>query len=717
MQIRKLNSWTLSLGLVAALALLVVAASFAQPQPVFRIGVLDDERGPISRGAQLAVKKINDSGGVRGADGTMFRLELVVQSTGGGSQLAQAVAAIQQASVIAILGPATTEEVLSGLAILQTANVPVLTPAIGDTVVASDASGNLFRTRAAEVLMGRALANYLVDDLRLQQIVTVQMDLQSTAGVVGFTTALASRGVPAQSSILFESGMDVGQLANTVITANPQIAVAYGPTGLAAELYTTLRQSGWRGLYAYNQAERAEFRDAIPLNQLEGILGVTTWPLAAHDPAGTLFMNEFAWAFGETPGPIEAASYDAVTLLAAAIGLPGDLRSTLPQLNNVQGVQGLLSPAQLSRGETSNSVAIIQLGPLGGPQVNARYAGNQRIPDVGITIPTAQPSPTATPEGVVLTIKSAVQNVRTGPGLQYDILGQLRQGQQARVIGATRDFTWVVIEFRGQNGWLATSLLDIFGDLSTLPIIQPPPAPTPGPPTATPSPQPFADIVVLGASPAVMTRGQQFNLVVTVQNRGSSNAGQFGVAASFPPDNVYSGVTLNQGLGAGQTTTLTLSGTLNGTTGIYSAIIVADLNQEINEGPDGEANNDDFIIVYRLDRAVLNSGTLTLNPGGTLSLEGAGAADVQWNATGTSLDFPSPPGGSGMYIITGVATLNDVYFALINPSLANTFNLNVALLPNAFIGIVTAEGNRGVMHVDSVVSGGPISLSYRVYQP
>ena len=81
------------------------------------------------------------------------------------------------------------------------------------------------------------------------------------------------------------------------------------------------------------------------------------------------------------------------------------------------------------------------------------------------------------------------------------------------------------------------------------------------------------------------------------------------------------------------------------------------------------------------------------------------------------MDFPAPPVGSGMYIMTGVASLNDVYYDLINTTLTNTYNLNVALLPNAFIAIVTAEGNRGVMHVDSVVAGGPITLSYRVYQP
>src|SRR5690606_6416465 len=107
-------------------------------------------------------------------------------------------------------------------------------------------------------------------------------------------------------------------------------------------------------------------------------------------------------------------------------------------------------------------------------------------------------------------------------------------------------------------------------------------------------------------------------------------------------------------------------------TGVYDVVIVADLNQQVNEGPTGEANNGGFTFRYRLDRPVLNSGTLTLNPGGLLSLEGAGTADIQWNGTGTSLDFPVPPPGSEMYIIPNITNLNDVHYGLIDPSLTNT---------------------------------------------
>lgn len=710
------------IGTVLLLSTILMGLSQAQGQPRFSIGILDDPAHSISAGAQLAVQEINQAGGVIGADGTAFQLSLVVETAAGGQQTAQAIAnlsaAVNPQNIIAVIGPPTTEEVLANLTTLQALNVPVLTPATGDTILASDSAGRLFRIRAAELLMGRALADYIVNDLGLRQIATVQMDLNSTAAVVGFSTSLSSMGVAPQS-IIFESGMTVSQLANAVISRNPQIAVVYGPPDIAAELYTLLRTNNWNGRFAYNQVVDPAFRDAVPTDQLAGILAATTWSYASNDERSILFLAEFVQATGRVPDALAAASYDAVNILAEAIGLPGNLQGNLRNIDNFPGVQGLLSPAQLGQREMSNNVAVIEVGPLGGAQVVARYAGSQRLPEQGngigiISSPT--PAATATPEGVVLTIRSNVQNVRTGPGLEYDILGQMRRDEQARVIGATVDFSWVVINYRGQNGWLATSLLDIFGDRSTVPVIQPPPSPTPAPPTVTPTPQPRPDIVITGASPNVITVGVPFNITVIVRNQGLADAGPYAIAATFLPDGVFSGLTL-PGLGAGQQTAVSLTGTLNGATGIYDVVIVADLNQQVDEGPAGEANNGSFVFNYRLDRPVLNSGTLTLNPGGLLSLEGAGTADIQWNGTGTSLDFPAPPPGSGMYIMPNVSSLNNVHYSLIDPTLTNTFNLNAALLPNAYIAIITAEGNRGVMHVDSVVPGGPITLTYRVYQP
>ncbi len=695
--------------LIFTLALLAMNIVRAQTQPIFRIGVLDDERGPISDGARLAVQELNDAGGVRGADGTQFRLELVIQSTQGGTDVGTAVGNLGQSGVIAVLGPADSLEVANNLPILQTLNVPVLTPATGDTLLASDNSGRLFRIRSAEVYQGRALASYLVTDLQLRRIANVQLelDIDTAASIIGFATAASALGVSVQPSLQVQRDEDIPQIVNQITVADSEIVVTYGDPQSAATLYTTLRESGFTGLFAYNHVDDPIFRQGVPFQQLRDIVSTTTWPFTASDSAGIRFRDNFIRAYGEIPGPIEAAAYDGIILLAAAINLPGELVTNLSQLDNIQGIQGLLRPAQLTRGETNTNAAVVQLGAFGAPEVMARYENGQKV-SLDAPVPTPTVAPTTTPDGVVITITQARQNVRSGPSTSYGVIGQLSEGEQAKVIGATIDFAWVVIEFRGQQGWLATYLLDVFGDLNTVPIITPPPTPT-AQPTSTATPQ--ADIVIDTATvaPSPIGVNQPFTVSLSVRNAGSIAAGPFAVAATFPPNNVYASAVIG-GLAPGQSTIASLSGTFTNT-GFYSVVIVADLNNEVAEG-NGE-NNNLFNFSYFINKPILRQGSITLNAGDNIDLEGnAIQNDATWNLNGQQIDAL---GTAKLGIIPNV-TLDIVHWDLINPSIINqTTILRTSMNAGTIIGIITADGNRGVLRVDDI-PGNQLKVTFIVFQ-
>ena len=104
-------------------------------------------------------------------------------------------------------------------------------------------------------------------------------------------------------------------------------------------------------------------------------------------------------------------------------------------------------------------------------------ASQSQLPCPVLSTPT--PSPTATPSGYTLSVRSASQNVRSGPGLNFDVIGQLPRGTRARILGATTDYSWLVIDFQGQLGWLAAYLVDTFGNRNLVPLIQPPLSPYP----------------------------------------------------------------------------------------------------------------------------------------------------------------------------------------------------------------------------------------------
>ena len=139
---------------VFSLIFTVLLRSFsAQGQSTFRIGILDAPDGPLTAGATLAINQINALGGLRGADGQNYRLDAVVQGPDVFGSLSTAISNLSNASVTAVIGPLTDALVNENMDALQRMNVPILTPALGDTLLANETSDLLFRSRAAERLL------------------------------------------------------------------------------------------------------------------------------------------------------------------------------------------------------------------------------------------------------------------------------------------------------------------------------------------------------------------------------------------------------------------------------------------------------------------------------------------------------------------------------------------------------------------------------------
>ncbi|MCC6564993.1 MAG: ABC transporter substrate-binding protein [Chloroflexi bacterium] len=713
-----------------SMALLVMGTVGAQGEPAFRIGILDALDGPLSAGAQLAINQVNAAGGIRGADGQQYHLEAVIQGPDVQGSLSTAIGNLSNAGVVAVVGPTTGDQVRNNLQALQNMNVPVLTAAIDDTLLANESTDRLFRARSAEQLHGQALANIIVRDFAITDMQTVLLDPSGTAGQVGFALAVRQLGGQLGTAIIFDPANEtIDNLVRRVTQRTPQALVLYGAADVANQFYIGLRAAQYSGIVTYGGADDPEFRGGLSPALLDGLIAPLSWSYALTDESSEQFVLDFARATGRVPGALEAAGYDAVLLIAAGLQRPQSLQESLLALSNIAGAQGPLSPSRLPLGETSDSVAVVQFTASGGAQVLARFENGIRVTEAGdgrppVVIATPTPRPTNTPtftptlDGVYATVLSQALNVRTGPSTVYDILGQLRNGEQVRLIGANLDLTWGVLNFRGLQGWisLAPNLASVAGDLRTLPVVAAPPTPTPGPtstpaPTATPS-QP--DVVVLSAVPAVITWGTLTNVSVTVQNAGAGQTGQVAFAASFDPGAVFSGITIPApGLGSGQSQVINLPVTLSGTTGFYSTVIVADLNNEVNEGP-GEGNNGSFIFNYKLDRATSSAGTITLNSGVGINLDGLGGDDLFFS--GGTMSAPgvcSPNTASCIGALTVGLDFNSAHHDAI--SSANGVSLNaLGLAFGQTVGFITDGGKRGVLRVDAV-SASSVTFSYRVY--
>ena len=146
-------------------------------------------------------------------------------------------------------------------------------------------------------------------------------------------------------------------------------------------------------------------------------------------------------------------------------------------------------------------------------------------PATATPTPTASPSATSTPTEVVQTPTTVVgapttasvpapaqaiaatnMNVRSGPGVNYPVVGALQSGQTAPVTGLSYDRGWWQIKFAGGPdgfGWVSVKYVTA-QNTENVPLVQA--ASAPPAPTATSTPVPTAP-------PAVITdwRGEYYN--------------------------------------------------------------------------------------------------------------------------------------------------------------------------------------------------------------
>ena len=158
---------------------------------------------------------------------------------------------------------------------------------------------------------------------------------------------------------------------------------------------------------------------------------------------------------------------------------------------NSKHVIGVFTLIALTLSSCITPAATPQAEPTAGPdlaltvtaQVNLLQALTQTaLAPTNTPEPTFSPAPafTATPSKVTITV-SADTNCRSGPGLDYDIVGALTIGQQAEVVGKSSAANYWVIDNPLGAGtcWLWGEHATITGDAAGLQEIAAPPTVTP----------------------------------------------------------------------------------------------------------------------------------------------------------------------------------------------------------------------------------------------
>lgn len=129
----------------------------------------------------------------------------------------------------------------------------------------------------------------------------------------------------------------------------------------------------------------------------------------------------------------------------------------------------------------------------------------QRVVDTPTAVPTS-PGPTSTqqatptvgiPVARVVVSKTAL---RSGPGQEYDQVGELSRGEQVQIVAqveTSKAELWLLVVYKGNSAWVSAGTVEVSTGLASVPtaatLPPTPPTSTPKPRSAFPTPQPIGN--------------------------------------------------------------------------------------------------------------------------------------------------------------------------------------------------------------------------------
>lgn len=299
-------------------------------------------------GAELAVKEINEAGGIAGK-----QIELSYQDSQGESESAvNAYGKLMDWGMEVSLGCVLSGENASVVAAARDDDVLLITPS-GSVDKCIDGNDKAFRVCFYDSYQGAAAAQYIKDNNMVDTVgILYQSDNDYSVGLYNaFVAKCGELGITIAETQTFTSSTNTDFSTQVSALVSSGVKLVFIPL-YAEEASTFLTQA------------HGKFADDVYFfgaDGLDGILGkveqdtslannvLMLTPFAADNPAENVqsFVKKYQEAYGATPDQFAADAYDAIYVIKAAVEKAGStsgaaLASALTSLT-VEGVTGTMT--------------------------------------------------------------------------------------------------------------------------------------------------------------------------------------------------------------------------------------------------------------------------------------------------------------------------------------------------------------------------------------
>jgi len=299
------------------------------------------------KGAELAIEQINARGGVLGKPLVL----LSEDDRGEASEAASAVSKlITRDHVVALIGEQASSRTLAAAPIAQSYGVPLISPTSSNVEVTKKGD-YIFRACFIDPYQGRAVASFARDRLKAQTA-AILVDSKSDYSVglaEAFREAFTALGGRVVAEPKYAEGdSDFSAQLTALGPLKPDVLFVpgyYTDAGLIA------RQARSLGVTAVLLG--ADGWDSPKLTEIggpaiEGAYLSNHYSVDDPSPRVREFVQAYKTKFGAEPDSIAASSYDAVGMLADAIGRAGStegrrVRDALATVKEFPGVTGTIT--------------------------------------------------------------------------------------------------------------------------------------------------------------------------------------------------------------------------------------------------------------------------------------------------------------------------------------------------------------------------------------
>lgn len=272
--------------------------------------------GDMKNAIDMAVKKINDGGGVLGK-----KLKVEVADDGCDPQMATTAAnKLVSQNVVAVVGGYCSGATLPSSGVFKNANISMIVPAANSAKLPAQGYDTLFLINGLTPDQAQTAADYMAAN-QAKKVALVHDNSAYAKDLADFAKASVEKagGTVVAYEAINPEEKDFSALATKLKSVGPDATYFTGYYAAGGLMVKQFKQKGVPGLFLAGDGSFSE--DIIKIagaDNAEGIL-ITATPTAEFIEGAEAFATEYKQTYNLAPGPFSALSYNAVNLLADAL--------------------------------------------------------------------------------------------------------------------------------------------------------------------------------------------------------------------------------------------------------------------------------------------------------------------------------------------------------------------------------------------------------------